>query len=96
MHRIPRVLVAVQHRAGQEQRTDGVKPVFESSDDPEFPPPPRMPQNRSAFSVSLARSTRPSAVTISAAIRLSQVSPYLRPSLPKPPPSVSRLCRCRR
>ena len=55
---------------------------------PKFPPPPRSPQKRSAFSVSLARTWRPSAVTTSAESRLSTVMPYFRLSQPKPPPSV--------
>ena len=40
---------------------------------PKLPPPPRSPQNRSAFSSALARTTLPSAVTTSAESRLSQV-----------------------
>ena len=36
-----------------------------------------------------AHASRPSAVTTSAALRLSTVMPYLRLSQPKPPPSVS-------
>ena len=55
---------------------------------PKFPPPPRSPQKRSAFSVSLARTWLPSAVTTSAESRLSTVMPYFRLSQPKPPPSV--------
>ena len=42
---------------------------------PKLPPPPRTAQNRSGFSVSLARRSCPSAVTISTERRLSQVSP---------------------
>ena len=38
---------------------------------PKLPPPPRRPQRSSGFSVSLARTRRPSAVTTSAATRLS-------------------------
>jgi hypothetical protein len=56
---------------------------------PKFPPPPRIAQKRSALSVSLARRNSPSAVTMSAARRLSTVKPNLRVSHPKPPPSVS-------
>src|SRR3954469_19518844 len=44
---------------------------------PKLPPPPRRPQNSSSFSVALARTTRPSAVTTSAEMRLSGVSPHL-------------------
>ena len=55
---------------------------------PKLPPPPRSPQKRSAFSSALARTVCPSAVTTSAASRLSQVRPYLRISQPMPPPSV--------
>ncbi len=42
---------------------------------PKLPPPPRIPQNSSAFSESLARTVSPDAVTTSAAIRLSMVRP---------------------
>ena len=42
------------------------------------PPPPRRPQKRSSFSVALAVRNRPSAVTTSADLRLSQDRPYLR------------------
>src|SRR6266566_4711961 len=56
---------------------------------PKFPPPPRTPQNRSAFSFGLAVTLRPSANTISTDSRLSTVSPCLRTSQPKPPPSVN-------
>src|SRR3954471_4631666 len=56
---------------------------------PKLPPPPRIAQNRSGFSASLARTRCPSAVTISALIRLSAVSPNLRLIQPKPPPSVN-------
>ena len=56
---------------------------------PKLPPPPRIAQNRSGLSVALARdAVLPSAVTTSAAIRLSMVSPSLRLSQPNPPPSV--------
>ncbi len=65
-----------------------MEPVFERRDDAEIAAAAAMPQNRSAFSSALALSSRPSAVTTSAARRLSQARPYLRPSLPKPPPSV--------
>ena len=56
---------------------------------PKFQPAPRMPQNSSGSSVSLARTNRPSAVTSSTARRLSIVSPKWRCSRPTPPPSVS-------
>ena len=45
---------------------------------PKFPPPPRSAQKRSSFSLSLAVTNFPSAVTTSAERRLSQLSPYLR------------------
>ena len=41
------------------------------------------------FSAMEAVRNRPSAVTTSAEIRLSQESPYLRERWPKPPPRVS-------
>ncbi len=55
---------------------------------PKLPPPPRSAQKRSGLSVSLARTSLASAVTTSAEIRLSMVSPNLRVVQPKPPPSV--------
>src|SRR5436190_1337427 len=55
---------------------------------PKLPPPPRRAQKRSSFSSSLARSRRPSAVTTSAAMRLSHDRPYLRARYPMPPPNV--------
>ena len=45
---------------------------------PKLPPPPRTPQNRSAFSSALAVTNRPSASTTSTPSRLSMVRPYLR------------------
>ena len=42
---------------------------------PKLPPPPRRPQNRSGFSVALARTCSPVARTTSAATRLSIVRP---------------------
>src|SRR3712207_7505014 len=56
---------------------------------PKLPPPPLMPQKRSAFSVSLAVRNLPSALTRSTDTRLSEDSPYLRLSQPIPPPKVS-------
>ena len=55
---------------------------------PKLPPPPRSAQNRSGFSSALARTSSPSAVTTSAASRLSHAGPCLRASQPRPPPSV--------
>src|SRR5215204_6363950 len=56
---------------------------------PKVPLPPRIPQKRSSFSSALAVSNRPSAVTTSDEIRLSQARPYLPLSQPRPPPRVS-------
>ena len=56
---------------------------------PKLPPPPRSAQNRSSFSVALAGTTRPSAVTTSADTRLSIARPYRLRSQPMPPLSVS-------
>ena len=56
---------------------------------PKLPPPPRMAQNRSGCWSAAARRIRPSAVTTSAARRLSMVSPNRRISRPTPPPRVS-------
>ena len=55
---------------------------------PKLPPPPRIAQNRSGFSRTLTWISLPSAVTISAEIRLSIVMPNFRVSQPNPPPSV--------
>jgi hypothetical protein len=56
---------------------------------PKLPLPPRRPQNRSGLSSADAVTTRPSAVTTSASIRLSQVNPSLRSSQPLPDPRTS-------
>ena len=56
---------------------------------PKLPPPPRMPQKRSGFSSALALTNLPSAVTTSAAMRLSTERPYLRLIHPKPPQLAS-------
>ena len=56
---------------------------------PKLPPPPRKPQKRSGCSVALVWRNWPSAVTMSAASRLSLTMPWRRDSQPKPPPSVS-------
>ena len=55
---------------------------------PKLPPPPRSAQKRSACASAEARRIRPSAVTTSAATRLSALKPALRLSHPMPPPSV--------
>ena len=55
---------------------------------PKLPPPPRRPQNRSGFSVAVARTIAPSAVTTVYASTLSQARPNWRASQPMPPPSV--------
>ena len=55
---------------------------------PKLPPPPLSPMKRSGFSAVLAVTTCPSAVTTSAAIRLSEVRPQRRSSQPLPLPSV--------
>ena len=56
---------------------------------PKLPPPPRRPQKRSGFSVAVARTVSPSAVTTVYDSTLSQASPNWRASQPMPPPSVS-------
>jgi pectate lyase len=56
---------------------------------PKLPPPPCSAQKSPGFSSSLAWTTTPSAVTSSAASRLSQARPILRASQPSPPPSVN-------
>ena len=55
---------------------------------PKLPPPPRRAQKRSACSSAEARRSLPSAVTTSAARRLSAVRPCRRDSQPIPPPRV--------
>ena len=55
---------------------------------PKLPPPPRMAQNRSGWCSSSTSRIWPSAVTSSAASRLSMVSPCLRTRNPTPPPRV--------
>ena len=56
---------------------------------PKLPPPPRIAQNSSGWWSSSTARTWPSAVTSSAASRLSMVSPCLRTRNPTPPPRVS-------
>src|SRR5829696_3556145 len=56
---------------------------------PKLPPPPRMAQNRSGWCWSSIWRIWPSAVTSSAASRLSMVRPCLRTRNPIPPPRVS-------
>ena len=55
---------------------------------PKLPPPPRIAQKRSGFSSALARTAVPSAITRSAARRLSSARPYFGISQPRPPPRV--------
>src|SRR5215211_5405906 len=55
---------------------------------PKLPPPPCSAQSKSALFSLLAVRSSPSAVTTSAEMRLSQLSPYLRRSQPMPPASV--------
>src|SRR3546814_2271526 len=70
-------------------RADGVKREFEADDDPDIAAPALSAQRRSGFSSSLARTSTPSAVTSSAAIRLSAESPCLARSHPIPPVRVT-------
>ncbi len=79
----------VEDRPRVHHRPQGMQGKLELRDDAEAPAPPRSPQSRSAFSVSLACTRRPSAVTTSAATRLSQASPCLRISQPMPRPRVN-------
>src|SRR5262249_16101514 len=55
---------------------------------PKLPPPPRIAQKRSGCVSASTRRSLPSAVTSSAARRLSMVRQYLRTRYPTPPPSV--------
>jgi hypothetical protein len=54
-------------RAGEHLGPDRIEPELELGDDPEVPAAASEPQNRSAFSRSLARTSSPLAVTTSAA-----------------------------
>src|SRR6266536_1018148 len=57
---------------------------------PKLPaPPPRNAQNKSAWWRASHSTIWPSARTISALSRLSDVRPNMRPRIPRPPPSVS-------
>jgi len=56
---------------------------------PKLPPPPRKAQNKSGFSLALARTTEPSAVTRVNPSTLSQDNPNRRVSQPVPQPRIS-------
>lgn len=75
---IVRLLEAPGDRAPHDLGPDGVERKVESRDDPEVTAPAAEAQKRSAFSLSLARTTRPSAVTTSMARTLSDVQPKRR------------------
>ena len=66
-----------------------VEPVLECGDYPEVAAAATQRPEQLSVLVAVARRNWPSAVTTSAARRLSQVSPCLRTSQPTPPPSVS-------
>ena len=55
---------------------------------PKLPPPPRSAQNRSGWLSASARTSVPSAVTISMATTLFAAMPWRRASQLRPPPSV--------
>src|SRR5215469_6196421 len=55
---------------------------------PKLPPPPRKAQNKSAFSLALARTTELSAVTSVNCSTLSHDNPNRRVSHPVPPPRI--------
>ena len=78
-----------EHRPGVDRVAPGAARNRNEVTTPKFPPPPRIAQNRSAFSSSLAVTKLPSASTMSTASRLSIARPYLRVRWPSPPPSVS-------
>ena len=71
-----------------DRRVHRVQTILEDAAIPKLPPPPRTAQNRSAFSSSLTRRVRPSAVTSCTDVRLSRARPYLPISHPIPPPRV--------
>ncbi len=54
---------------------------------PKLPPPPRTAQKSSGFVVASARTSDPSPITISTAVRLLVARPSLRAYQPMPPPS---------
>ena len=80
-------------RAGGASRrgrvVDRVQPVLEPVTTPKLPPPPRIAQKSSGCESASTGTISPSAVTISAASRLSIVRPNLRTRKPMPPPTVS-------
>ena len=65
-----------------------MQPKLKEVATPKLPPPPWRAQNRSEFESALAVTARPSAVTRSTEMRLSQASPKARSAHPEPPPSV--------
>ena len=66
------VIQGVHNKPRQDSWPDFVKLKFESGNNaPKLPPPPRSAQNESGFSVRLARTNSPPAVTTSADRRLS-------------------------
>jgi hypothetical protein len=69
-------------RAEIDQRANLMELELEGGYDAKVPPPPRTAQKRSAFSLSLATTNCPSAVTMSTDSRLSQLSPCLRRRYP--------------
>src|SRR4029077_17779567 len=56
---------------------------------PKLPPPPRSAQNKSGFSLALARTIEPSAVTRVNPSTLSQDNPKRRANHPVPPPRIN-------
>ena len=54
---------------------------------PKLPPPPRRAQKSSGFVVASARTSVPSPITSSTAVRLFVARPSLRAYQPMPPPS---------
>lgn len=95
------ITVGSQHFPGVLRRVEDVPPWTEGPASTswnskavtisEFPPPPRMAQNRSGFRSALTVSTSPPAVTTSAETRLSMVRPCLRICQPMTLPQASRL-----
>src|SRR3984957_468563 len=67
----------------------GCTPKVNEVATPKLPPPPPFDdQSRSVWWAASAVTTVGAAFTTSTACRLSQVSPYLRPKTPIPPPRV--------
>ena len=87
--RTPKMSSPVQRPLPMSTEVNGCKFNSNSVTTPKLPPPPRSAQNSSEFSVALARTREPSAVTSVKPATLSQESPNNLVSQPVPPPKIS-------